>query len=64
MADMTASERQSLPVHVDMCEQRYRGLAARLQRVEYILYAIVALLLFGEGTVVDVVRRLLTVAPA
>jgi L-rhamnose isomerase len=30
----TASERESLPVHVDNCEMRYRALDNRLEKVE------------------------------
>lgn len=61
---MADSERKSLPVHVDMCEQRYRVLEARMRRIEYVLYGIAALLVFGEGTVMEVVKRLIKVAPA
>lgn len=30
----TQSERDSLPVHVDMCEMRYQALESRLEKVE------------------------------
>lgn len=60
---MADSERKSLPVHVDMCQQRYSALEARMRRVEYVLYGIAVLLLFGEGTVMEVVKRLINVAP-
>ena len=52
------AERVSLPAHVDMCATRYASLDARLKRVEYLIYALFAILLFGEGTVVEVVKRL------
>ena len=44
--------------HESICAERYRGILGRMSRVEYILYAIVALLLVGEGTVGALVKRL------
>jgi hypothetical protein len=53
------TERNSLGTHVSLCEMRYEGLKKRLSRIEIILFGIVLLLLFGQGTVTEVAKRLL-----
>jgi hypothetical protein len=45
--------------HEDLCGVRYGGLLSRLARVELMLYAIVGLLLIGEGTIGALISRLL-----
>jgi hypothetical protein len=52
------NERTSLATHVDLCELRYRSLENRLRRVEYAIYAIVALMIFGRDHLIDVLRLL------
>jgi len=59
---MFQSERVDLGTHVDLCATRYRGVEARLKRVELMLYGIFLLLLLGEGTIGDLVKRLFNVA--
>ena len=49
---------QKLAVHEAVCAERWNQTDARLRRIEFVLVAIVMLLLFGEGTVVEVVKRL------
>ena len=49
---------QKLAVHEAICAERWSAAAARLKRIEIVLIAIVLLLLFGEGTVLEVVKRL------
>jgi hypothetical protein len=44
-------------VHEAVCAERSRQANARLGRIEAVLAAIMRLLLLGEGSVVDVVRR-------
>jgi hypothetical protein len=44
--------------HEDLCAERYAGIIRRASRQEYILYAIVGLLLVGEGTIGALVKRL------
>lgn len=53
-----------LETHEAVCAERYKALdirlgmgANRMQRIEYILYAVVVLIVFGEGTVLEFVRR-------
>ncbi len=50
---------QKLAVHEAVCAERWKQAEARLKRIELVLIAIVLLLLFGEGTVVEVVKRLI-----
>ncbi len=49
----------SLAVHEAVCAERWKQTLARLGRIEAVLAAIVLLLLFGEGSVVSVVKRLI-----
>ncbi len=48
-----------IAVHEAVCAERYGKILDRVTRVEMVLYTIVALLLVGEGSVIDVLRRLL-----
>ena len=50
---------QKLAVHEAICAERWKQAEARLKRIELVLIAIVFLLLFGEGTTLDVIKRLL-----
>lgn len=50
---------QKLAVHEAVCAERWKQTEARLKRIELVLIAIVLLLLFGEGTVLEVVKRLI-----
>lgn len=61
MTGSSPSERISLEAHVDLCAQRYDALRSRLNRVEYAIYALIAILLIGDGTVLEVVKRLVGV---
>ena len=44
--------------HEAVCAERWKQTEARLKRIELVLISIVFLLLFGEGTVLEVVKRL------
>ena len=48
-----------LAVHEAVCAERWKQAADRLSRIELVLGAIVLLLLVGEGSVVQVLRRLI-----
>ncbi len=50
---------QKLAVHEAVCAERWKQAEARLKRIELVLITIVFLLLFGEGTTLDVIKRLL-----
>ena len=49
----------SLAVHEAVCAECWEQVNARLALIEAVLGAIVLLLLFGNGSVVSVVKRLL-----
>ena len=49
---------QKLAVHEAVCAERWKQTNSRLSRIEVVLVAIDLLLLFGEGTVTEVVKRL------
>jgi len=56
-----------LNTHEAVCAERYgsisRALASgtkRMQKIEYILYAIIATLMFGPGAMVELVKKLLS----
>ena len=46
-------------MHEAVCAERWKQTEARLKRIELVLLAIVLLLLLGEGTVLEVVKRLI-----
>ena len=53
-------------VHEAVCAERYRVISDRLetgkdrmQRIEYILYAVVLAILFGPGVAAEFVKKLL-----
>ena len=48
-----------LAVHEAVCAERWKQTNERLSRIEMVLGAIVLLLLVGEGSVVQVLRRLI-----
>jgi hypothetical protein len=52
------NERTSLSTHVDLCELRYRQLDGRVKRIEYAVYALFALIMFGREHLIDVLRLL------
>lgn len=64
----TASAR--LSTHEQICAERYTRLQvlqetmkAQIKRVELILYAMIGLLMIGDGTIVSVLARLAGVKP-
>ena len=50
---------QKLAVHEAICAERWKQTEVRLKWIELVLIAIMFLLLFGEGTTLDVIKRLL-----
>lgn len=52
MADLAEEEAKSLATHVAVCSVRYEGINARLKRLEWAIYALIAALLAnGSGPV-------------
>jgi hypothetical protein len=58
MPDAEEVARQ-IAVHEAVCAERWKQANARLTRIEMVLAAIVLLLLFGEGSVMEVAKRLI-----
>ena len=55
-----------LSVHEAICVQRYEGIQARfdegskrMTKIEYLLYAVILLVLFGPGVAAEFVKKLL-----
>jgi len=55
-----------LSVHEAICASRYEGIQARfddgskrMAKIEYLLYAVIVLVLFGPGVAADFVRKLI-----
>jgi len=55
-----------LSVHEAVCAQRYEGIQARfddgskrMTKIEYLLYAVIALVMFGPGVAAEFVKKLL-----
>lgn len=55
-----------LSVHEAICASRYEGIQARfddgskrMTKIEYLLYAVIVLVLFGPGVAADFVRKLI-----
>jgi hypothetical protein len=55
-----------LSVHEAICASRYEGIQARfddgskrMTKIEYLLYAVIVLVLFGPGVAADFVKKLL-----
>ena len=62
---LASSASDRLSGHEVICAERYtklemtsQSLAARATRVEYLLYGVLFFLLVGEGSVIEVVKRL------
>jgi hypothetical protein len=49
----------SRAVHEAVCAERWKHTNSRLARIEAVLAVIVLLLLIGEGSVIDVLKRVL-----
>ncbi len=55
-----------LSVHEAVCAQRYEGIQARfdegnkrMNKIEYLLYAVIVLVLFGPGVAAEFVKKFL-----
>lgn len=55
-----------LSIHEAVCASRYEGIQARfddgskrMTKIEYLLYAVIVLVLFGPGVAADFVKKLL-----
>lgn len=55
-----------LSVHEAVCAERYEGIldsfdkgSKRMQRIEYLLYAVIASVFFGKDMLIDVVKTMI-----
>ena len=58
-----AENDKRLSVHEAVCEQRYNAIlesfdngSKRMQRIEYLLYAVIASVFFGKDMILDIVK--------
>jgi hypothetical protein len=64
--DLANETDKRLSVHEAVCAQRYEGIQARfddgskrMTKIEYLLYAVIVLVLFGPGVAAEFVKKLL-----
>lgn len=60
---MIAENDKRLSVHEAVCAERYEGIldsfdkgSKRMQRIEYLLYAVIASVFFGKDMILDIVK--------
>jgi len=67
MEAVIAENDKRLSVHEAVCEQRYNAIvdsfdkgSKRMQRIEYLLYAVIISVFFGKDMIVDIVQHLIS----
>ena len=63
---MIAENDKRLSVHEAVCAERYEGIldsfdkgSKRMQRIEYLLYAVIASVFFGKDMLLDIAKTLI-----
>jgi hypothetical protein len=63
---ITAETDKRLSVHEAVCKERYESIldsfangSKRMQRIEYLLYAVIASVFFGKDLILDIVKTLI-----
>ena len=63
METIVADNDKRLSVHEAICQQRYESIldsfdkgSKRMQRIEYLLYAVIASVFFGKDMFVDIIK--------
>ena len=66
MEAVIAENDKRLSVHEAVCEQRYNAIlekfdngSKRMQRIEYLLYAVIASVFFGKDMLIDIAKTLI-----
>ena len=66
METVIAENDKRLSVHEAVCAERYEGIldsfdkgSKRMQRIEYLLYAIIASVFFGKDMLFDIVKTMI-----
>ena len=60
MSVVTDSENEDLKTHVAVCDARYRGINARLARIERILFWGLAAVVATQGGLIEFLLKLVT----
>ena len=62
-----AENDKRLSVHEAVCEQRYNAIlesfangSKRMQRIEYLLYAVIASVFFGKDMILNIVQQIVS----
>ena len=65
MEAIIADNDKRLSVHEAVCAERYEGIldsfdkgSKRMQRIEYLLYAVIASVFFGKDMILDILKTL------
>ena len=66
METVIAENDKRLSVHEAVCAERYEGIldsfdkgSKRMQRIEYLLYAVIASVFFGKDMLLDIAKTLI-----
>ena len=66
METIIAENDKRLSVHEAVCAERYEGIldsfdkgSKRMQRIEYLLYAVIASVFFGKDMLLDITKTLI-----
>ena len=66
METVIAENDKRLSVHEAVCAERYEGIldsfdkgSKRMQRIEYLLYAVIASVFFGKDMLIDITKTLI-----
>ena len=67
MDAIVAENDKRLSVHEAICQQRYESIldsfvngSKRMQRIEYLLYAVIASVFFGKDMILNIVQHLVS----
>ena len=67
MEAIIADNDKRLSVHEAICAERYKGIldsfdkgSKRMQRIEYLLYAVIASVFFGKDMILNIVQHLVS----
>ena len=66
METVIAENDKRLSVHEAVCAERYEGIldsfdkgSKRMQRIEYLLYAVIASVFFGKDMILDITKTII-----
>ena len=66
MEIVIAENDKRLSVHEAVCAERYEGIldsfdkgSKRMQRIEYLLYAVIASVFFGKDMILDIIKTII-----